>query len=51
MNDYISRQISKHCDDEWAICPMCGESTLEEKSNVYGDWVECTNCDYQGEQK
>ncbi len=38
-------------EESWDICPCCGEDTLEEKSNIYGTWVECTECEYQGDQK
>ncbi len=51
MNDYIANQISEHCDEEWEVCIACGEATLEEKSNTYGEWVECSNCDYVGDYK
>ncbi|MCJ8293374.1 MAG: hypothetical protein MJK15_03125 [Colwellia sp.] len=49
---HVSNQIANHCNEEEATCTDCG-SQLEEKSNVYGTWFECTNndCDYETEQK
>lgn len=48
---YIEKQIAEYADsDSHLVCPMCHETALEEFSNMYGEWVECQNCNYESEQ-
>ena len=47
----IEFQIGEHCNDEDATCPSCHFEALISDEDVFGSWLECTNCDYTTEEK
>lgn len=40
----VSNQIAQHCIEE-AECTECGEPLIA-KENIYGNWLECSSCNY-----